>query len=149
MQYTMTNRKTFTGLLFGVLATLATSAAWSQAAMECERYQVGGNEKIEWSKHRFSVSSDRRFVEYSHLSGPRWALGRTDRLPVVHSSKDGLRVVASKVDSTTPLHPMLGPVFVHDLDFASGRVGLSTFGGVVDFDPVVHDPWTVRCRRLN
>lgn len=145
----MTTRKKFTCLLFGVLAMLATSAAWSQAAMECERYKASSNEKAEWSKHRFSLSSDRRFVEYAHLSGPRWAFSRTDRLTVVHSSNDGLRVVASKVDSTTPWNPMLGPVFVHDLDFASGRVALATFGGVVDLDSVVSDPWTVRCRRLN
>jgi hypothetical protein len=122
----------------------------AQTSMQCERYQVKGGLKTERSFHRFEMDKTRSSLRYERVSGHPWIITHRSDLSVTWSSRDGLRVVAVLV---APLQqddqPLQGPVYVADLDFGKPRVRIEAFGGAIDLDEVLNDPWKIECRRLN
>jgi hypothetical protein len=117
--------------------------------MECERYQVNGSAKTDISIHRFEMNKIGFTVRYQRTSGRPWLIDSPATLTVSWSSSDGLRAVAIIVANPPPEQRLLGPVYVADLDFGRPRLRLESFGGTVDLDEVVNDPWRIECRRLN
>jgi len=121
----------------------------TQPSMECERYQVKGNLKTERSVHRFEMDKSRSTIRYKLAAGQVWLLQSPAALSVSWSSPDGLRAVAMLVDSQHPEQRLLGPAYVVDLDFGRLRLRMESFGGAMDLDEVVDNPWKFECRRLN
>ena len=118
--------------------------------MECERYRVdGGSAKQDRSFHRVTIDSSRTFLLYEQTNGARWHFPSPTRIPVVWSSNDSLRVVATWVARQGQGNELQGPVYVVDLDFSRLRLRVETFGGPIDFDQILSDPWRLECRRLN
>ena len=128
----------------------AASVAQAQVALECERYWIGeGTTKIDRSMHRFTLDPSRKVLKYENISGQPWIFPASAEMSVSWSSQDGLRVVSAWIAPSREGGSMEGPVHIADLDFSRLRIRVETFGGVIDFDQVISDPWKLECRRLN
>ncbi len=122
----------------------------AQTSMECERYRVeAGSSKLDRSFHQFAIDGMAKLLRYERISGQPWFFPTSVSMPITWTSRDGLRVVSTWVAGQGQGSEMQGPVHVADIDFSKLRIRVDTFGGLIDFDQVIHDPWRFECRRLN
>ena len=136
--------------IVAVALVLCLPASYAQTAMECERYRVEpGSNKLDRSFHRVSVDGTKKVLRYEQASGSPWFFPTPIRIPITWASKDGLRVVATWIAGPGQGNEMQGPVYIADVDFSKLRIRVETFGGLIDFDQVIQDPWKFECRRLN
>lgn len=134
---------------FLVAALSGSLVVQAQTSLECERYRIERDMKAERSVHRFSLDKTRAFIDYENTSGKPWLLPSPARLQVTWVAQDGLRAVAAVASPQSPSSTLQGLFFVADVHFGRPRLRVESFGGLVDLDEVVRDPWKLECRRLN
>ncbi len=133
-----------------VVIAMMAAPALAQTSMECERYQIGKEgTKAERSTHRFTILTRKSSLKYQHVSGRLWYFPTEVTMPITWQSNDGHRIVATWIAPASGNGHFLGPVHVTDIDFSTQRLNVKTFGGLIDLDPVVQDPWNYDCRLLS
>lgn len=132
----------------------STPALAATKAMECERYQIGADGyKAERFVYTITADLDTSTLKIDLTKEPidnkkgKFPIATGSSWKIVWRSKDSLRVVGLATDYSD--NPFESPVMMLDVDFANVRSAYATAGGLIDFDPVVSDPWKYECKRLD
>lgn len=131
------------------LFVLSFPSCYAQISMECERYRVLDGQKTDRSIHRFGMDKSRSTIAYQRTPGVQWRLESPAAFKVSWASPDGLRAVGTLIMSGDRELRLFGPVYVVDLDFSRPQARMESFGGSIDLDEVLENPWRVSCRRTN
>jgi hypothetical protein len=135
---------------FLVFLLAVTAHANAQRVLECDRYKVNGNTKLDRTIFRLAISADKTGVTYTKVSGKDWFLPTGSPLQPVWISGDGLRAVVNWVAKDYGSNKaQWSPVHILDIDFASPNFRDASYGGFADFSELVSSPWKHECKRLD
>jgi hypothetical protein len=139
-------------IVFTFLLLVASGPSFAARILECERYTVSTSQAAKQNRTIFTLTyfQEKSVVVYTKKTGPEWFLPSGTSLSVFWESDDGLRVVASWIDKNYGKEDkVFSPVHVVDIDFSRPQYKAEAYGGLIDFDPVISDPWKQECSRVD
>lgn len=135
-----------------VLVALITSVSCqaSSKQIECERYKVAEQRKIERSVAVIHTSPNEDALEVAQAASHDWPAPDGAVFNIRWKSDSGLRQIGEWIATDYgDNNKRWSPVYLIDVDFSRPMTRRHSLGGFSDHDKLISDPWFTECRRLD
>ncbi len=125
---------------------ISTAIAADEKVMECRRWVVENNKRVFITKFVVRLDTALNKITIDEDLELKYPLTKKyGEWKMIWVSENKLRVVAFGIGDDVELN---SPVSVFDFDFSEIRMRFESFGGIVNFDPIISRP-NYECKRID